>query len=543
MPTVNVKKYDLERLVNMPLEDEFIEKTFPMMGIEVENIYEEEGEKIIQFSVNPNRPDYLSSEGLARGFRGFIGIEKGLPKYEVEDSDVKLYSTNKSRPYIALAVVKGIIIDDYVLENLINFQEKLHWVMGRDRKKVAIGIHDFDKVKPPFYYRDVKGDEVKFIPLNSDEEMTPKEILEKHEKGIKYRHLIKDSFPLLEDSEGNILSMPPIINSNLTKVTTETRNLLIDVTGTDKWAVEKTLNIIVTALAERKYAKIHSVEVIYENEKVKYPNLKEEVVEVSPDYINKILGTNLTPGAILNYLRKARMDAQFIENKFKVFVPPYRVDIFGEIDIAEEVAICYGYDKFKGLYPEIATIGSLHPLEKRCDFIRDIMIGLGFYEVINLMLSNEEVLFKNMRLDIKDYIEVLKPASIEHKIVRPFLLPIIMETVRINQHKELPIKIFEIGECINIKDNKIVETKNIAGAIVSNETNFNEIKSYVEALLRELKLTYKIEEYEHPSFIKGRCAKILVDNEEIGYFGEIHPEVLENFEIEFPVTAFEVILK
>ncbi|WP_456471714.1 phenylalanine--tRNA ligase subunit beta [Methanocaldococcus sp.] len=542
MPTINIKKYDLERLVNMPLEDSFIEEKFPMMGVEVEDIYEEEGEKIIQFSINPNRPDYLSAEGLARGFRGFIGIERGLPRYDVEDSDVKLYVSNKSRPYIAMAIIKGIVIDDYVLESIINLQEKLHWVMGRDRKKVAIGIHDFDKVKPPFYYKDVEGDEIKFIPLNCDEELTPKEILEKHEKGIKYKHLIKNKFPLLVDKDGNVLSMPPIINSSLTKVTTETKNLLIDVTGTDKWSVEKTLNILVSNLAERKYAKIFSVEVIYENEKIKYPNLKEDVVDVSYEYINKILGTNLTPGAMINYLRRARMDAQFINNKLKVYVPAYRVDIFGEIDIAEEVAIAYGYDKFKGEYPEIATIGELNKLEKKADYIRDIMVGFGFYEVINLMLSNDNILFKKMRLDNNKYIEVLKPASIEHRIVRPSILPLIMDTIRINQHKELPIKIFEIGECVELSED-IKEVKKIAGAIVSNETNFSEIKSYVEGLLRELKISYKIERYDHPSFIKGRCAKIVKDDKIIGYFGEIHPEVLENFDIEFPVTAFEMVIE
>ncbi|WP_456373447.1 phenylalanine--tRNA ligase subunit beta [Methanocaldococcus sp.] len=545
MPTINVKKVDLERLVNMPLEDEFIESKFPMMGVEVEEIFEEDGEKIIQFSINPNRPDYLSVEGLARGFRGFIGIETGLKKYDVEVSDVKLFVDNvTTRPYIAGALIKGIIIDDYVLESIINLQEKLHWVLGRDRKKVAIGIHDFDKVKPPFYYKEVKGDEIKFVPLNCDEEMTPKEILEKHEKGIKYGHLIKDDkFPIILDSEGNVLSMPPIINGELTKVTTETRNLFIDVTGIDKYLVEKTLNIIVTALAERKYAKIHSVKVIENKISNIYPNLKEDAIITTPDYINRVLGTNLTPGAIINYLRRCRLDAQFVDNKLKVIIPPYRVDVFGEIDIAEEVAIGYGYDKFFGEYPSIATIGELDKLEKKCDFIREIMIGFGFYEVINLMLSNDEILFKKMRIEDDNYIEVLKPASIEHRIVRKSLLPLLMETLRINKHKELPHKLFEIGDCVVIDESMETKSrvvKKIGGVILDSETNFNEIKSYVEGLLRELKIEYELENYDHPSFIKGRCAKILKDGKMIGYFGEIHPEVIINFELEHPVVGFEL---
>ncbi|ENN96435.1 phenylalanyl-tRNA ligase subunit beta [Methanocaldococcus villosus KIN24-T80] len=540
MPTVNVKKYDLERLVNMPLDDKFIEDKFPMMGVEVEEIREEEGEKLISFSVNPNRPDYLSVEGLARGFRGFIGIDPGMSKYDVEKSDVKLYVENvKTRPYIAMALIKGIVIDNYVLESIINLQEKLHWVIGRDRKKVAIGIHDFDKVKPPFYYKEV--DNISFVPLGYNEEMSAEEILEKHEKGIKYRHLIKGKYPIILDSEGNVLSFPPIINSELTRVTERTRNLLIDVTGTDKVAVEKTLNILVTALAERKYSKIHSVEVIGKEREI-YPKLKEETIVVNPDYINKILGTKLQPGIMINYLRRAKLDAVFSENKLIVYIPPYRVDIFSEVDIAEEIAIAYGYDKFKGVYPEIATIGELDKLEKRCDFIREIMIGLGFYEVINLILTNEKVLFEKMKLK-GDYIEVLKPASIEHRILRTSILPLIMETLKINEHKELPIKIFEIGDCVILDGNRVREIKKIAGAIMSNETNYSEIKSHVEALLRELRIDYEIDRYDHPSFIKGRCAKIIKDKRVIGYFGEIDPEVLTNFDLEFPVSAFELLIE
>jgi phenylalanyl-tRNA synthetase beta chain len=545
MPTINVKKSDLERLVNMNLSDAFIEEKFPMMGVEVEDIFEENGEKVIQFSINPNRPDYLSAEGLARGFRGFIGVETGLKNYDVYESDIKIYVEDvKTRPYIAFALVKNINVDEDVLESIINLQEKLHWTIGRDRKKVAIGIHDADKVEAPFYYKEIDGDEIKFIPLNAEEEMTPREILEKHEKGIKYAHLIKDKFPIILDKNGNVLSMPPIINGILTKVTTETRNLLIDVTGTDKNAVENTLNIIVTALADRG-GTIFKTEVIYKDKKITYPNLEPKVKETSPELINKTLGLNLNVGEIISCLRKGRMDAIYENGKLKVFIPAYRVDILHEVDFAEEVAINHGYDKFAGEYPIIGTIGEVDKLEKKCDFIREVMIGLGFYEVVNLTLSNQKILFENMRLDVdeKDYIEVLKPASVEHRVVRTSILPLLLETLRINKHKELPQRIFEIGDCVVIDENFETRGRNIkkiAGAIIHPTANFNEIKSYVEALLRELKIDYELESYAHPSFIEGRCAKIISNGKEIGYFGEIHPEVILNFDLEYPVVGFEI---
>ena len=560
MPTINVNKRDLENLVNMSLSDKTIEDKFPMMGVEVEEIFEEikedKNEKIIQFSVNPDRPDYLSVEGLARGFRGFMGIDKGMPKYDVQESDVEIFVEDvKLRPYCAFALVKNVIVDDLVLESIINLQEKLHWSIGRDRKKIAIGIHDFDKVVPPFYYKEIKGDELKFEPLGYDEEMTPEEILQKHEKGVKYAHLITGNrYPIILDKDGNVLSMPPIINGNLTKVTTETRNILIDITGTDKNAVENTLNIIVCALADRG-GNICSVKMNKKNENEKtiiYPNLTPKVKEVSIEFINKKLGLNLNPGEIITALRKARMDAEYSyeKNNIIVKIPAYRVDILHNVDFTEEVAIHYGYDKFMGTFPCVATIGEKHPLEKKFDFIRNIMVGFGFFEVMNLTLSNQDVLFKKMKIDVEDneYVEVLKPASIEHRVVRPSILPLLLETLHTNKHNELPQKIFEVGDCVVIdeKDERLyTKCKNVgkmAFAIIHPNANFNEVKSYVEGLLREMDINYMLENYNHPSFIDGRCAKIInADTEKaIGYFGELHPEVILNFDLEHPVVGFEM---
>ena len=562
MPTINVNKRDLENLVNMSLSDKTIEDKFPMMGVEVEEIFEEikedKKEKIIQFSINPDRPYYLSVEGLARGFRGFMGIDKGMPKYDVYESDVEVFVEDvRLRPYCAFAIVKNVIVDDLVLESIINLQEKLHWTIGRDRKKIAIGIHDFDKVAPPFYYKEIKGDELKFEPLGHDVEMTPEEILQKHEKGIKYAHLIADDkYPIILDKDGNVLSMPPIINGNLTKVTTETRNLLIDITGTDKNAVENTLNILVSAFADRG-GTIYSVKLVNSNNKNKkdtiiYPDLTPKVEELSPEFINKRLGLNLNPGEIITSLRKARMDAEYNyeKNNMIVKIPAYRVDILHKVDFTEEVAIHYGYDKFTGKFPNVATIGEKYPLEKKFDFIRDVMVGYGFFEVMNLTLSNQDVLFKKMKIDVEDdeYVEVLKPASIEHRVVRPSILPLLLETLHTNKHNELPQKIFEVGDCVVIDEtdeSSYTKCKNVgkvAFAIIHPNANFNELKSYAEGLLREMDINYKLENYDHPSFIGGRCARIInADTEKaIGYFGELHPEVILNFDLEHPVVGFEM---
>ncbi|MBA2857775.1 phenylalanyl-tRNA synthetase beta chain [Methanococcus maripaludis] len=554
MPTINVNKVDLERLSNISLSDKLIEDRFPMMGVEVEEIFEEvdkNGKKqnMVQFSINPDRPDYLSVEGLARGFRGFMGITTGIQEFEVLDSDIKVtVEENETRPYVAFALVKNVLMDEFVLESMINLQEKLHWAIGRDRKKLAIGIHDFDKVKAPFTYKEIKGDEIKFVPLGyEDEEMTPREIIEKHEKGIKYAHLIQnDKFPIIVDANGEVLSLPPIINGTLTKVTPTSKNLLIDITGTEKEAVEETLNIIVCALAERR-GTIVSVNV---NGK-KYPDLTPKSRMISVESINKKLGLNLNPGEIIQALKKSGMNALYEDGNLIVKIPAYRNDILQNVDLKEEIAINYGYEKFDGKLPSVATTGSKDPVEKKCSAMSDLMIGLGFYEVMNLTLSNQDTLFEkmNLKVDEKDYIEVLKPASIEHRVLRTSILPLLLETLYINKHNALPQKIFEVGDCVVIDeedtetDTKCKNIKKIAGAITHPLTNFNEIKSSTEALLREFFEGFEFENYEHPAFIPGRCAKILKSGKEVGFFGEIHPEVILNFELEHPVVGFEITIE
>lgn len=554
MPTINVNRTDLERLCNLALSDKLIEDRFPMMGVEVEEIFEEtdksgKKQKIVQFSINPDRPDYLSVEGLARGFRGFMGINTGLQQFDVYASDVKVtVLENETRPYIAFALVKNVLMDELVLESIINLQEKLHWAIGRDRKKLAIGVHDFDKVKAPFVYKEINGDEIKFVPLGYEtEEMTPEEILEKHEKGQKYAHLIKNGkFPIIVDSNNNVLSMPPIINGTLTKVTKDSKNLLIDITGTEKEAVEEALNIVVTSLFERR-ATIFSVEV---NGKT-FPDLSPKSREISIESVNKKLGLNLNPGEMISAIKKAGMDAKFENGNLEVKIPAYRNDILHNVDLKEEIAKNYGYEKFEGKLPSVATTGSRDPIEKKCKSLRDIMIGLGFFEVMNLTLSNQETLFEKMKLHVseKDYIEVLKPASIEHRVLRTSILPMLLETLFINKHNSLPQKIFEIGDCVVIDENDTVtdtkckNIKKISGAVIHPLTNFNEIKSATESLLREAYGNYSIENSEHLSFISGRCAKILKDGKEIGFFGEIHPEVILNFELEHPIVAFEILIE
>jgi phenylalanyl-tRNA synthetase beta chain len=519
----------------------------------------------------PNRPDYFSVEGVARTLKGFMGIEKGMPHYDLSSSKFKITvdpNLKSIRPYTACCVVEGIRMNEEKLKQLMEFQEDLHWVMGRDRKKVAIGIHNLDVLTPPFSYRAADPDTVSFVPLETEEEMSLRQILQRHKKGRKYAHLIEkfDKYPLILDSKDNVLSMPPIINGELTKLSKDTQNVLVDVTGTDEKAVNHTLNIIASSFAEGG-ARIKTMEMVYEEKTVLGPDFtpKEKLVRV--ENARKTIGVDLTAEDAVRMLQIVRMDAEAVNDKeIKVQVPPYRIDILHEVDLIENIAIGYCFRKIGSKLPAVATVASEDRSKIFENQLREIMVGMSFYEVMSLMLTNEDCHYKNMRLPEDERVMVAQPISQERTMIRKSLLNGLLEFLEDNKHEELPQKIFEVGDVVYLE--KGAETctklvKKLAGAVTHSHANFTEIKSITDAVLCNISLRMELEPSDHLSFIKGRCAalkgiyieKSADRNGEMdyknregqaplvsvkGFFGEVHPEVITNFDLEYPVIAFEL---
>ena len=534
MPVVTFDYYDLLSLLGKEIEKDELLTKLPMIGVGLERVCGNE----ISIEVFPNRPDMLSVEGIARALRAFFGIEKGLKEYEIEPPKISLKveeSVKKVRPYIGGAVVRNVELTDELISSLMDIQEKLHFSIGKDRKKMAIGLHDFDKVNPPFVYKGVKPNEIKFVPLEKEEEMDLDEILEKHEKGIAYAHLLKDAelYPIILDKNGNVLSFPPIINGQLTALTEKTRNIFIDVTGTDEQAVKATLIIVSTLLAERG-GEIEQVEII-DNRKFVTPDLTPQQMEVDLNYIHKILKID-SKEEIKNALEKMGHNVEFLADKIKVYSPAWRVDILHPIDIVEDIAVGYGYERFEETLPQSMTFGESLSYEK----LHQTMIGLGFNEVITLSLSSIEKEFEKMEMEKgNEIVELENPITKEHSILRTSLIPSLMEILSKNRHNDLPQQIYEIGDVVEYRK-EVKQKTMLAGVKIDAKANFTECKSIVEAILRNMGYKMEVEEKNHPSFIGGRCASVIVDGKEIGYFGEIKPSVICNFGLEYPVIAFEL---
>ena len=508
----------------------------PMIAADIER-YEEESFDVEFF---PDRPDMFSTEGVSRAMRGFLGIETGLCRYEVSPSGIEFSiddNLKDIRPILGSAVIRGINFTEESIQSLMGLQEALHWAVGRGRGKVAIGVHDLDTVKAPFSYIASERSR-KFVPLDFDYEMTMDEILTEHPKGRDYAHLVEEfeRFPLIVDADDNVLSFPPIINGELTKVTTDTKNILLDCTGTDEKAVMVAVNIITTALSEAG-GKVESVCVNGQD----MPSLTPSERTVSVSECNRLLGFCLTAEEMAGMLEKMRFGAEpLLEDKLKVQIPCYRADIMHDWDVFEDVAIAYGFDNLDAELPDTFTIGKTHPLQKNMSAVRIILSGLGFLEMMPFTLSNERVMYKFMQREVPDYVlPVMHPISEEQTVVRTDILPLMMETLKINQHRECPQRLFAAGDVAH----NIETFQKVAGVCMHTDADFSEIYAVFDAFMHELGLNYTVRESDDRAFIEGRRADIYVNDIYAGVFGEIHPQVILNFEMDLPVSGFELDLR
>jgi len=543
VPVITVNKDYFCKLVGKDLSMSFIEERLPMLGVG----WEEKTKSEFSVEVFPNRPDMLSVEGLARAFASFIRIRPGLKEYKALDSEYLVTvdsKVSKVRPYFVAAVVKNVRFTDELIKSIIQLQEKLHMTHGRKRRKVAIGLHDLDKVFFPVTYT-TKPPDFSFIPLEQNREMTLKQILEKLPKGKEYAWILegKEEYPILIDDKGVVLSMPPIINSEATKVEEGTKNLFIDVTATDLKAANEVLNILVTTFADIG-CEIYKVKVKYVDTLITTPNLQPRSVELDPEYVNKLLGLDLSVEKIIELLEIMGYSAVKIDNKIEVKVPCYRCDIMHSIDLVEDIAIAYGYENFEPTIPNIATLGKENEFEEFSNKFRNFLVGFGLQEVTTFMLTNREKLFKKMNMPHVEVAETLNPKTEEYCVVRNWLLPSLMEILAKNKRYEYPQNLFEVGDVVHLDEKGETGVKmerRLAIVLCHAKASFSEIKSVAESILLNLGIKdYKIEEGKCPCFIEGRDALIKVKGEIIGRFGEIHPLVLENWSLEMPVAALEM---
>ena len=539
MPTINISRKVIDKIIGEKLPTDKLKDRISMLGTDLEHVDDDE----IIVEIFPNRPDMLSEQGFGRALSSFLGKNTGLRKYTLKKSSEKVIvgkGMEDIRPYTVCAIIKNLKLNDERIKEIIQIQEKLHITFCRKRKKAAIGIYPMEKIKFPIHFTAKKPEEIIFRPLEWKSEINAKEILNNHPTGVKYKDLVKklDKYAVFHDDNNEILSLTPIINSHKTgKITDATKEAFLEVSGFDMHTLNYVLNIMVAAFLDMN-ADVYTMDVVYPNKTITTPNLNPQKMKFSLNYINKWLGLSMTEKDLKRNLEKMG----FGYEKGHALIPAYRADILHPVDLAEDIAIAHGYENFKPEIPTKATTAQEDSFEKFRKQVAYMLAGLNMLETSSYHLSNPEIQFNKMNFKSDDYVELLHSVSEEYNIMRWWMLPNLLQILSENKHNEYPQNIFESGTVFKLGNTEtgVKEFNRLACLLCNVDADYTKIRQILDYMMKSLGVNYEVKETEHPSFIPGRVARVSVAGKNIAYIGEIHPQVLENFEIEVPAAAFEL---
>ncbi|VDM17104.1 unnamed protein product [Hydatigera taeniaeformis] len=607
MPIVSIpEKVLFEKLGRTYTEREFDDLLFAY-GLELDEITSEQelaarehgivvgsdgsSETIYKVEVPANRYDLLCAEGLTRALLIFQN-KLVTPEYRtVTPKDPLRLTATESvrlvRPYVVCAVLRDLKFDKRRYASFIDLQDKLHQNIGRRRSLVAIGTHDLDTLVPPFTYTALPPGDIRFRPLNQTREYTAVELMQlySNESHLKaYLDIIRNKpvYPLITDSRGVVLSMPPIINGEHSKITLATKNVFIECTATDLNKASIVLDTIVTMFSEycaRPFTS-EQVEVTqWDGSRNYYPRLQQRMALVSMEYINTLVGIECSEAEVTQLLTRMGLTSCAIDEATHVLtdkthgkssvlsvrIPPTRQDVLHPCDIAEDVAIAYGYERIEESLPTTFTMVTDQPLNRLTDMIRTEIALCGFTEALTFSLCSRADISTNLQKSLEDQpaVHIGNPKTLDFqaisfslKVVRTTLLPGLLSTLSNNRSLPLPLKLFEVQDVVLKDPSKDVGCRNnrrVCAVYCNKTSGFEAIHGLLDRLMQVLEVAYEknarsdglayyLKEVDDPTYFRGRCVDVILSppKQSIGRLGVVHPNVLRNFDLSLCVSAFEV---
>lgn len=578
MPSITLKRDVLfDRLKISMTDDDFGDMLFDF-GLELDDIINEDNIISYKIDIPANRYDLLCLEGLVMALRSYKLAEDyedlieaklkltettsmKVPDYSFNAHDKSLIKKNNNkvihqninyRKYIACAVINGLNFDEDRYESFIEYQDKLHLSIGRNRSIVAIGTHDMSKIQFPIFYKCLKKEDVRFQPLNQETSMTGEEILEYYRKDTKmkrYCELFPDEYPCFIDSNGNVLSLPPLINSEYSKISCHTRNIFVEVTGNDEHKVNTVLKMILYNFRGNSFSKVCilkdfptfdqkciSVCECEGNNTYTTPLFMEKSYTMHLDDVNKKLGLNMTLDELYKALIRMMHTVVIHGNEIVVRPSDVRSDVLHYIDLIEDIAIAYGYNNFTRKKPNIYTVGTEDPFIKFADRIRTEMTLVSYNELLTLSL-----LAKSQSINDERFVSLLNPKSGECEIVRNSLLPGMLKAIHCNQHVGGTIKVFEVSDVVTIDNkNMIANQKNLCICYAAKTDGLDHVLGIVSLVMAKVGLSSSYKEKNFNFYFKKRSAEIVVDEMVIGTVGVIEPEICNSFKIPFAISNAEI---
>jgi phenylalanyl-tRNA synthetase beta chain len=602
MPVVEIDPDELRQLTGHDeKDDEELKRDLFGLGLEFEG-ETDDGAFEVEFA--PDRLDRLSVEGVARSLRYQYGDDRGVYVPTTNDAEwtVEVEDVPESRPYVTAAVVRGVDMNEGKLESLIQLQEKLHATMGRKRAKGAIGVHDLAMVKgrsarpsgsaderatsedrrssgrasghgpradgeersddpgaagdggaKTITYTGIDPEGDRFVPLDANTEMTPADVLADHPVGETYADLVADydRYPAIYDDIG-LFSFPPVINGKRTEVDEGSRDLLVEMTGTDQWTIDRMLNIVCYALAGRG-GRVEEVEVAYPEGTVVRPDLETRTKTVSHERVESTLGVELSGEEVVDLFERSGLGVTAEEHEagldYEVEVPPYRVDVLHPADLVDDVGRAYGFNELEPTYPDVSTVGGRHDRSRLERAARETLVGLGFEDLLNFHMISEAENYERMGVEPGTDalgggapVTIEGPYSEDYTTLRTWALPSLMMVLENNTHRAYPQDLAEIGFAAERDPDEstgVAERRTVAAALARTDASYEDAKGRLRALAAAFGADLETPATDHPSFIDGRVAAVVLDGEPAGVIGELHPKVLVEHDLELPVAAFE----
>ncbi|MEN8208016.1 MAG: phenylalanine--tRNA ligase subunit beta [Candidatus Fermentibacteria bacterium] len=546
MPKIEVSRQDL--FAQACIDDPGDEKLADILSLVKGEIDASDGD-LLKLELNDtNRPDLWCVEGVARAIRCWnSGAQQHLSELPEPDMDIFVdKNLEQVRPFVAAFTACGWAPDQRELDALIDVQEKLAASFGKNRKTAGAGFYRLDEIEFPVKYRAVSP-ETSFVPLGSEQEMTLSEILTETETGRTFAHLLqgKDLWPLLEDSEGRVLSFPPILNSQTTgRVRAGDSRLFCEVTGTDWETVQLTATILACNLQDRG-AEILPIRINYPEpyleKTVVTPVVFTDRLTASMESIHGVLGMDIPVESVQKAL--LRMDYASVEltqSGVTGTLPPYRRDGIQEVDLIEDIVISLGLSYFEPLLPEQFTLGKCAPIEDLADSVRILLAGAGCEEILRPVLTSRAKV-KDATRTPGDPVSIANPMTAEYGVVRNTLLPGLLEVESTSAHAAYPHRIFETGEVLTVGEDGYCRTEILlASLICGNKADFGDVHSIIGSLCHSRGIALSLTDADDDRFIPGRCAAITINDRVSGVIGELHPAVLDNWGISSPASAFEI---
>lgn len=551
MPKIEVNSSHLFSLIGKSYDSGTLEKKLTSLKAEIDSV--EENKLKIELN-DTNRPDLWSTAGIARALRTYENGE--IKDYQAEiasdpvgDCFVDI-SIEKIRPFILAFCATGRAVTSSFLQNIIQTQEKLAWNFGRKRKSLSMGVYKMNEISFPVHYRAAPKN-TRFIPLGETQNMSLEEILKKHPKGVEYGAILDgfDSYPLLSDDKGEVLSMAPIINSAfLGRVEEGDRALMIEFTGDNMENLALALNIVACDFIDEGFT-LSKIRTHYPYDTpfgkvVSSPFYFQKPIKLSKSHTQKLLGENFTLSEIQQNLAKMGVKSVILDDETLEAAPSmYRNDFLHEVDVIEDVMIGASLESFIPESPKDFTIGKLLPATLLARRVSSLMIGMGYQQMVFNYLGSREDFITKMNIKSEEVIEIANPMSENYAFLRHDVLSSLLKAECASQDAVYPHKIFEIGKTVHLDKNENTGTKtsdNLGFLFAARESNYNSLASEVSALLYYLDVSYVLKEGNDASFTLGRQAFIMKGEEKIGVFGEISPEVLEKWQIQMPCTACEI---